>query len=487
MRGEDGCASCFDDASGCAAYEPLKLVWRACLPGCSMAHSPAFRRWAIASGIVWAPPPTREARGGGGVRGVLLNNAVLRRMQLGQVRLTGAGQRAAPRHAGICPTHAMAPAVAQHCLWQREAGAGRLRPFFSRSSPDLPAAYAWVQLSKKKMRSLAELDRDVEAPLPLADCHAGSRAQPERLPSGGLSKHHAAAAAADKGPAGAAHVAAEPAAQQQLQQGDGASTPSSPVPPPGLKSPQGASLQYRVTTRSMAARASGATSPTAHLLPGVVSRSNSRTGGSRPAGSVRRRCLPLRMHLCTVVAAHLAVAALLGAGEVGQGGRPPPLCRPQGALAGLQRRPATQFNLAHRRACSCIAACFCTAACFGCRLAQAAACAPAAAAGVGQCCPPHRHDAGVGQLRPCTSAMPPLAARSGRLPVCGTLPGGVQAVHRGRAVQPGKLNCVPGQPEASGAGFQPGVAAGLGFQGFNPEKDPGCAPTPGDMARPTHL
>ncbi len=62
---------------------------------CSMTHSPAFRRWAIASGIVLAPPPAREARGGGGsARGLLLNNAVLRRMQLGQA--SRAGVRAGP-------------------------------------------------------------------------------------------------------------------------------------------------------------------------------------------------------------------------------------------------------------------------------------------------------------------------------------------------------------------------------------------------------
>ncbi|KAL4451194.1 hypothetical protein ABPG77_009266 [Micractinium sp. CCAP 211/92] len=223
----------------------------------SMTHSPAFRRWAIASGIVLAPPPAREARGGGGsARGLLLNNAVLRRMQLGQ-------------------------------------------------------------LSKKKMRSVVEFDRDVEASLPLADGHV--RVLPDSASGGPASKQHpaagaaaaGAAAAAEKGLAGTAH-AAEGATQQQQQQqqqqkADGAAPQAVHA---GLKSPPGASLQYRVT-RSMAARASGATSPTSPL-PGMA-RTSSRTGGIRQPGGARRRCLPLRMHLCTVVTAHLAVAALLGA------------------------------------------------------------------------------------------------------------------------------------------------------------------------------
>lgn len=173
-----------------------------------------------------------------------------------------------------------------------------------------------MQLSKKKMRSLVEFDRDVEASLPLADGHV--RVLPDSAPGGPASKQHpaagaaaaGAAAAAEKGLAGTAH-AAEGATQQQQQQqkGDGAAPQAVHA---GLKSPPGASLQYRVT-RSMAARASGATSPTSPL-PGMA-RTSSRTGGIRQPGGARRRCLPLRIHLCTVVTAHLAVAALLGAGE----------------------------------------------------------------------------------------------------------------------------------------------------------------------------
>ena len=184
----------------------------------------------------------------------------------------------------------------------------------------MPAWRALVQLSKKKMRSMVELERDVEASMPLADGYADVRTLPDSLPAGPFSKQQHAAGAAgataatEKGLAGAAHATAEGAAQQQQQQQQQTDGTAAPALHPGLKSPPGASLQYRMTTRSMAARASGATSPTGPL-PGTASRSSSRTLSSRQLGSARRRCLPLRMHLCTVVAAHLAVAALLGAGE----------------------------------------------------------------------------------------------------------------------------------------------------------------------------
>lgn len=218
----------------------LAGVWMAV--SISMTHSPAFRRWAISGGLVSAPAVGREPRSPMRT-GILLHSSLMRRMQLGQ-------------------------------------------------------------LSRKKARSLLELDVECAAPLLSGDSgEAGAvdgvvLAAVEKLGDKQQQQQTLSPTSSN------ASKLAQQAAMEEGRLGKAAQIKS----PPG-----GTTLQYRVT-RSMSTRGSGGAISPPPLSGMSRAGSLARSGSARAQQQAarRRRCVPLRLQLGTFGMAFLAVAALLG-------------------------------------------------------------------------------------------------------------------------------------------------------------------------------